>query len=188
MQNTKVKNILIKQKKRLHKYVKELRFNSILEAFITALYIFAIAITIAFTPLFADLKFCLAAILLMLTVNIIFAISLILFVRYSRLEKHINNIEKSSCDRMQIQVKKIKFILQRHKGENISILGVVLTDITKKKYYYIYPYSFRDDHKFMYFPISDTRKNIKNSVVGNNIVFECYKNTNIVKLFEKPNG
>ncbi len=188
MENTKVKNILIKQKKRLHKYVKELQSNMIVSVFITVLYIFAVAIITVFTPLFTDLKFCLAVALLMLVITIIFAISLISFIRYRRLEKHVNNIEKSSCDRMQIQVKKIKFILQRHKQENISILGVVLTDITKKKYYYIYPYSFYDDHKFMYFPISATRKKIKNSVVGNNIVFECYKNTNIVKLLEKQNG
>ncbi len=187
MKNTKVKNILIKQKKRLHEYVKELQSNMIVSAFITVLSIAFFAISIAFSHS-NNLIFCIVTTLLMLAANICFAMSLIAIVRYNRLEKHINSIEKSSCDIMQIQVKKIKFILQRHKYENISILGVVLTDISKKKYYYIYPYSFYDDHKFMYFPISGTRKNIKNSVVGNDIVFNCYKNTNIVKSFEKQNG
>lgn len=179
-----MKNTLKKQRIRLHEHILWLRQNLIIGSIIfilsLVLFIFALTISKHFTVWLTFGSLCIFDALL-------FTSYLTSFLQICHLEKCLNSIDNPSYDKIKIECKKARFILERQKF-GVLIVGVIFTDATRNKYFYIYPYSLYDNRKFPFKSKQNIKKNIKSSLVYQNIILDCLKNTSIVKSFEAENN
>ena len=175
-----MKNIVKKQQMRIHRHKRWLYENLIIETIV--LIIFFPFLVFAFYDA-ADFMSLLIFSLLFFMLAVIFFLHLFWLFRACRLEKCLNSIDGLHFNKIKIECKKVRFIVEEGKFE-VLIVGVIFIDVSQKKYYYIYPNSKYDNRRFPYPVKRNVRKNIKKSLVDHSIELDCLKNTNLVKSFE----